>query len=81
MGAVGLAVIVALATARSSSLLRFGTAAVTAQLDGLQLRFLLAVGVALTASIIAAVTMHRQNTRPAPAPGASLGPLEVAETR
>jgi EmrB/QacA subfamily drug resistance transporter len=80
-GAVGLAVIVALATARGSSLLRSGATAVTAQAGGLRLGFLLAAGVALGASLVAAITLPRQNTGPAPAPGASPGPVQATPTR
>jgi MFS family permease len=77
-GAVGLAVIVALATARGTSLLRSGATAVAAQAGGLRLGFLLAAGVALAASLIAVIALPRQNT--APAPVASPGPLKTAET-
>ena len=77
-GAVGLAVIVALATARGTGLLRSGATAVAAQAGGLRLGFLLAAGVALAASLIAAIAMPRQDT--APAPGAPSGPLKAAES-
>ena len=79
-GAVGLAVIVALATARGSSLLRSGATAVAAQAGGLRLGFLLAAGVALGASLVAAIALPRQNTSPAPAPGASPGPVQTPQT-
>jgi len=77
-GAVGLAVIVALATTRGASLLRSGATAVAAQAGGLRLGFLLAAGVALAASLVAAIALPRQNT--APAPGASPSSLKAAET-
>jgi EmrB/QacA subfamily drug resistance transporter len=79
-GAVGLAVIVALATARGSSLLRSGATAAAAQAGGLRLGFLIAAGVALGASLIAAIALPRQDTGPAQAPGVSPGPLKPAET-
>jgi EmrB/QacA subfamily drug resistance transporter len=61
-GAVGLAVIVAAATTRSSALLSSGSTAVAAQAGGLRLGFLLAAGVALAASLAAAITVQRQKT-------------------
>jgi MFS family permease len=58
--AVGLAVIVALAITRSSSsLLSTGSTAVAAQANGLRLGFLLASGVALAASLVAAIALPR----------------------
>jgi len=69
-GAVGLAVVVAAATTRSTTLLGTGSTAVAAQAGGLRLGFLLAAGVALAASIIGAITLQRQNTNPATAPRA-----------
>jgi EmrB/QacA subfamily drug resistance transporter len=79
-GAVGLAVIVALATARGTSLLRSGATAVAAQAGGLRLGFLLAAGVALGASLVAAIALPRQTTGPAPAPGTSPGPVQATQT-
>ena len=79
-GAVGLAVIVALATARSGALLRTGSAAVTAEVGGLRLGFLLAATVALAASVVAAIALQRQKTRPVTAPGAPPGQVKTAET-
>jgi undecaprenyl pyrophosphate phosphatase UppP len=78
-GAVGLAVIVALATARSGALLRTGSTAVAAQTGGLRLGFLLAAAVAL-ASVVAAITLQRQKTSPATAPGTPPGQAKAAET-
>jgi EmrB/QacA subfamily drug resistance transporter len=69
-GAVGLAVIVAAATTRSTTLLSTGSTAVAAQAGGLRLGFLLAASVALAASLIGAITLQRQNTNPATAPRA-----------
>jgi EmrB/QacA subfamily drug resistance transporter len=77
-GAVGLAVIVALATARGTSLLRSGATPVAAQAGGLRLGFLLAAAVALGASLIVAIALPRQDTGPAPAPGSSSGPVQAA---
>jgi EmrB/QacA subfamily drug resistance transporter len=79
-GAVGLAVIVALATTRTSALLRTGAAAVTAQAGGLRLGFLLAAAVALAASAIAAIALQRQKTSPTTAPGPSPSQVKAAET-
>jgi EmrB/QacA subfamily drug resistance transporter len=70
-GAVGLAVIVAAATTRSTNLFSTGATAVAAQAGGLRLGFLLAAAVALTAAAIAAIALQRQNTHPAPAPQAA----------
>jgi EmrB/QacA subfamily drug resistance transporter len=63
-GAVGLAVIVALATTRTSALLSTGATTVAAQVGGLRLGFLLAAGVALAASLVAAIALQRQKTNP-----------------
>ena len=79
-GAVGLAVIVAAATTRSATLLGSGTAAVAAQAGGLRLGFLLAAGVALAASAVAAIALQRRKTSPATAPGTSPGQVTAAET-
>jgi hypothetical protein len=79
-GAVGLAVIVALATTRSSALLRTGATAVTAQAAGLRLGFLLAAAVALAASAIAAIALQRRKTNPTTAPGPSPSQVKAAET-
>jgi EmrB/QacA subfamily drug resistance transporter len=79
-GAVGLAVIVALATTRSSALLRTGATAVTAQAAGLRLGFLLAAAVALVASAIAAIALQRRKTNPTTAPGPSPSQVKAAET-
>jgi EmrB/QacA subfamily drug resistance transporter len=70
-GAVGLAVIVTLATTRTATLLRTGATAVAAQAGGLRLGFLFAAAVALTASLIAAAALPRQKNSPAtpPQPG------------
>jgi hypothetical protein len=78
-GAVGLAVIVALATARSGALLRTGSAAVVAEVGGLRLGFLLAAAVALAASAVAAIALQRPHTSPATAPGPP--PSQVTERR
>ncbi len=79
-GAVGLAVIVAAATTRSATLLGTGTAAAAAQAGGLRLGFLLAAGVALAASAVAAIALPRRKTSPATAPGTSPGQVTAAET-
>jgi len=79
-GAVGLAVIVALATARSGALLRTGSTAMAAQTGGLRLGFLLAAAVALAASAVAAIALQRQKTSPATAPGTPPGQVKAAET-
>jgi EmrB/QacA subfamily drug resistance transporter len=79
-GAVGLAVIVALATTRTGALLRTGTAAVTAQTGGLRLGFLLAAAVALAASAVAAIALQRQKTSPATTPETPASPIKTAET-
>jgi EmrB/QacA subfamily drug resistance transporter len=67
-GAVGLAVIVALATTSTAGLLGTGATAVAAQAGGLRLGFLLASAVALAASLVAAVALQRQKNGPAAAP-------------
>jgi MFS family permease len=79
-GAVGLAVIVALATARSGALLRTGSTAVVAEVGGLRLGFLLAAAVALAASVVAAIALQRQKTSPVTAPGTPPGQVKAAET-
>ena len=79
-GAVGLAVIVALATARSGALLRTGAAAVAAQTGGLRLGFLLASAVALAASVVAAIALQRQKTSRATAPETPASQIKPAET-
>ena len=79
-GAVGLAVIVALATTRTGALLRTGTAAVAAQTGGLRLGFLLAAAVALAASVVAAIALQRQKTSRATAPEIPASPIKPAET-
>ena len=79
-GAVGLAVIVALATARSGALLRTGAAAVAAQTGGLRLGFLLAAAVALAASVVAAIALQRQKTSRATAPETPASQIKPAET-
>jgi EmrB/QacA subfamily drug resistance transporter len=79
-GAVGLAVIVALATARSGALLRTGSTAMAAQTGGLRLGFLLAAAVALAASVIAAIALQRQKTSPATAPETPASQIKTAET-
>ena len=79
-GAVGLAVIVALATTRAGALLRTGTAAVAAQTGGLRLGFLLAAAVALAASAVAAIALQRQKTSPATAPETPASQIKPAET-
>jgi len=79
-GAVGLAVIVAAATTRSATLLGTGSTAVAAQAGGLRLGFLLAAGVALTASAVAAIALPRRNTSPAQVPQTSPGQVTAAET-
>ena len=79
-GAVGLAVIVTLATTRTSALLRTGFAAVAAQSGGLRLGFLLAAGVALAASLIAAAALQGQKKAPATAPEPAPGMTKPPET-
>jgi len=79
-GAVGLAVIVTLATARSGALLRTGSTAMAAQTGGLRLGFLLAAAVALAASAVAAAALQRQKTSPVTAPGTPPGQVTAAET-
>jgi len=56
----------ALATTRTSSLLSSGSTAVAAQSGGLRLGFLLASGVALTASLVAAIALPRRTPIPSP---------------
>jgi EmrB/QacA subfamily drug resistance transporter len=73
-GAVGLAVIVAAATTRITTLLSTGSTATAAEVGGLRLGFLLAAAVALTASAVAAVALPRQRTSPAIAPETSPAP-------
>lgn len=67
-GAVGLAVIVTLATTRTTSLSSTDVTAQAAEAGGLRLGFLLASGVALAASLVAATALPRQQTSPTPAP-------------
>jgi EmrB/QacA subfamily drug resistance transporter len=79
-GAVGLAVIVALATTRTTSLLSTGSTAVAAQAGGLRLGFLLAAGVALAASLVAAIALQRHNTNLAQAPETSRSMISSPQT-
>jgi EmrB/QacA subfamily drug resistance transporter len=79
-GAVGLAVIVALATTRTSALLRTGFTAAAAQTGGLRLGFLLAAGVALAASLIAAAALQNQKNSPAIPPETAPGMARAPET-
>ena len=79
-GAVGLAVIVTLATTRTSALLRTGTAGVAAQTGGLRLGFLLAAAVALAASAVAAIALPRHKTSPATAPETPASQIKTPET-
>jgi hypothetical protein len=58
-GASGLAVLAAVASARSSDLLGSGSTPVAAEVGGLQLAFLVAAGVAFTASVVALVALQR----------------------
>jgi len=53
---------------------------VAAQAGGLRLGFLLAAGVALAASAVAAIALQRRKTSPATAPGTSPGQVKAAET-
>jgi EmrB/QacA subfamily drug resistance transporter len=56
-GAFGVAALVALATERSTDLLVSGSGPLAAQVGGLQLAFLVAAGVALAASVVAALAL------------------------
>jgi EmrB/QacA subfamily drug resistance transporter len=58
-GASGLASLAAVASARSSDLLDSGSAPLAAGVGGLQLAFLVAAGVAFTASVVALVALQR----------------------
>jgi MFS family permease len=58
-GASGLAVLAALASARSSYLLESGSTPIAARVGGLRLAFLVAAGVALTASLVALLALQR----------------------
>jgi len=53
---------------------------VAAQAGGLRLGFLLAAGVALAASAVAAIALQRRKTSPATAPETSPGQVTAAET-
>ena len=81
-GAVGLAVIVTLAATRTASLISSGATALAAEAGGLRLGFLLASGVAISASLLAATALPRQQTNPAPAasPRRGQGPLKPDRT-
>jgi EmrB/QacA subfamily drug resistance transporter len=56
-GALGVAALVALVTERSTDLLASGSAPLAAQVGGLQLAFLVAAGVALAGSVLAALAL------------------------
>jgi EmrB/QacA subfamily drug resistance transporter len=56
-GAFGVAALVALASERSTDLIGSGSAPLAAQVGGLQLAFLVAAGVALAASLVAALAL------------------------
>jgi EmrB/QacA subfamily drug resistance transporter len=56
-GAFGVAALVALASQRSADLIGTGSAPLAAQVSGLQLAFLVAAGVALVASLVAALAL------------------------
>jgi EmrB/QacA subfamily drug resistance transporter len=58
-GALGLAVLASAASARSTDLLGSGSTPLAAQVGGLQLAFLLAAAVSLTASLVATFALER----------------------
>jgi EmrB/QacA subfamily drug resistance transporter len=70
-GASGLAVLAAVASARSSDLLGSGSTPLGAEVGGLQLAFLVAAGVAFTASAVAVVALQRGKVAPVAAPTTS----------
>jgi EmrB/QacA subfamily drug resistance transporter len=70
-GASGLAVLAAVASARSSDLLGSGSTPLAAEVGGLQLAFLVAAGVAFTASVVALVALQRGKAVPVAAPTTS----------
>jgi EmrB/QacA subfamily drug resistance transporter len=65
-GAFGIAALVALATERSTELLVSGSGPLAAQVGGLQLAFLVAAGVALAASVVAALALPSKGDSPLP---------------
>jgi EmrB/QacA subfamily drug resistance transporter len=65
-GASGLAILTAVASARSSDLLGSGSTPLAAEVGGLQLAFLVAAGVAFTASLVALVALQRAAAVAAP---------------
>jgi EmrB/QacA subfamily drug resistance transporter len=72
-GALGLAVLASIASTRSSDLLKSGTSPLNAQVEGLQLAFLLAAALALAASFFALLALQRDVVGEAPAAASEIG--------
>jgi hypothetical protein len=72
-GALGLAVLASIASTRSNDLLKSGASPLNAQVDGLQLSFLLAAAIALSASLFALLALQRDVVGEAPAAASEIG--------
>ncbi len=67
-GAVGLAVLAAIAADRTSDALASGSAPLAARVDGFQLAFLIAAAISLAGAAVAATTLERLKPRGMPLP-------------
>ncbi len=67
-GAVGLAVLAAIAANRTTDALASGSAPLAAQVDGFQLAFLIAAAISLAGAAVAALTLERLKPRGRPFP-------------